>query len=168
MTAAVDSALSERAKEIVANIKRWDRQDIMELHGLLMELRKIVALFDQDPAWYISREQVPSVPLPPELPIDSIWGCDLHGICLVKNEHEFVFKARSTADLAPHIHFDPSVGVNPLEVLRAADKKRITIQLSQREYAGLQRAMLQDEEPKVASWVRELILREIKGRGIKF
>ncbi|MBN8549860.1 MAG: hypothetical protein J0M12_11145, partial [Deltaproteobacteria bacterium] len=59
-------------------------------------------------------------------------------------------------------------GASPLEVLRAADKKRITIQLSQREYAGLQRAMLQDEEPKVASWVRDLILREIKGRGIKY
>lgn len=168
MPVNVDSALSERSKEVVSAIKKWDRQDIMELHGLLSELRKIVALFDQDPAWYISREQIPTVPLPPELPVDSIWGCDLNGICLVKSEHEFVFKARAVADLAPHIQFDPGVGASPLEVLRGAEKKRITIQLSQREYAGLQRAMLQDEEPKVASWVRDLILREVKGRGIKF
>lgn len=168
MPEPVDNALSERSKELVAAIKNWDRQDIMELHALLVELRKIIALFDQDPAWYISREQIPSVPLPPELPTDSIWGCDLHGICLLKSENEFVFKARAVSDLAPHVDFDPTRGASQLEVLRGSKKKRITVQLSQREYAAMLRAMMQDEEPKVAGWVRELILKEVEARGIKF
>lgn len=166
MSTNVDTALSERSKEIVAAIKSWDRQDIMELHALFQELRKIVALFDQDPTWYISREEVPTVPLPPGMPQEQIWGCDLNGICLVKHEHEFTFKARAVADLAPHVDFDPAVA-GSLEVLKGAQKKRVTIQVTQREYAGILRAMLQDEEPKIAAWVRKLLLKELDRRGIK-
>lgn len=167
MTANIDTALSARSKEIVAAIKAWDRQDIMELHQLFVELRKILTLFDQDPSWYIAREDVPTVPLPAELPPESIWGCDLNGICLVKHEREFTFRARAVSDLAPHLEFDPFASPAPLEVLRGAHKKRITIQLTQREYAGMLRAMAQDEETKIASWTRKLILKELQLRDIK-
>ncbi len=167
METNVDSALSERVKQVVAGIKSWDRQDIMELHALLTELRKLAAIFDQDPDWYLSREDIPTLALPPGVPLESIWGCDLHGICLVKHEHNFTFKARSLADLNPNpdsLDWDPR---SPIEVLRGAQKKRITVQLSPREYAGVIRAMTEDEEPKVASWVRNVIVRALTGRGIK-
>lgn len=166
MNANVDAALSDRSKELVAAIKSWDRQDIMELHGLLAELRKIVALFDQDPTWYVSREDIPTVPLPPGMPAESVWGCDLNGICLVKHDTDFAFKARAVADLAPDVEFDPAV-VGSLEALKGTQKKRITIQVTQREYAGILRAMLQDEEPKIAAWLRKLVIKELERRGIK-
>lgn len=168
MNVNVDTALSEKVKAVVAAIKAWDRQDIMELYEHLGELRKLTALFDQDPTWYINREDVPSLAIPAEVPKESIWGCDLHGICLIKHPDEFTFKARSLADISPSPgNVDLQSTRAPLEALRGAQKKRITVQLSPREYAGVIRAMTEDEEPKVASWVRTVIVRALNGRGIK-
>ncbi|MFM1848582.1 MAG: hypothetical protein RL417_2056 [Pseudomonadota bacterium] len=168
MSVDVDTALSDRVRHVVASIKTWDRHDIMELHGLLMELKKIVALFDQDPGWYITRTQVPAMPLPAGVPEESIWGCDMNGVCLVKRDDEFSFKARAVADLAPGVVFDTERGLNPREILVGVGrKKRISVQLPHREYAAMLRAMRQDEEVKVASWVRNLIVKELKGRKIE-
>jgi len=167
MSVEVDTALSERVRCVVASIKTWDRHDIMELHGLFMELKKITALFDQDPAWYITRTQVPSMPLPAGIIEDSIWGCDMNGVCLVKRDDEFSFKARAATDLAPGAVFDAERGLGPSEILAGVGrKKRITVQLPHREYTAMLRAMRQDEEVKVASWVRAVILKELKSRKI--
>jgi hypothetical protein len=168
MSVDVDTALSDRVRHVVAAIKTWDRHDIMELHGLLMELKKITALFDQDPDWYITRTQVPTMPLPAGVPEEAIWGCDLSGVCLVKRVDEFAFKARAATDLAPGVIFDADRGLNPREILAGVGrKKRITVQLPHREYAAMLRAMRQDEEVKVASWVRTLIVKELKSRKIE-
>lgn len=163
----VDTALSERAKLTVAKIKSWDRQDIMELHGWLMELKKIVALFDQDPTWYIASNQIPTVPLPKEIGAEEVWGCDLHGICLVKERTEFTFRARSLSELVPGSAAAAASADRQLELLRSTKKHRVTVQFSQREYAGIVRAMNQDEEPKIARWIRATLLKEIHLRGIK-
>jgi hypothetical protein len=70
--------------------------------------------------------------------------------------------------LAPGVIFDADRGLNPREILAGVGrKKRITVQLPHREYAAMLRAMRQDEEVKVASWVRTLIVKELKSRKIE-
>jgi hypothetical protein len=64
--------------------------------------------------------------------------------------------------------FEADRGLNPREVLAGVGrKKRITVQLPHREYAAMLRAMRQDEEVKVASWVRKIIVKELKGRKLE-
>ena len=156
-----EASRAARLKEVAGLIRRWDRRSILELHGLLTELRNLAESFGQNPEWYVEPETIPSAPLPATALSTGILASDVHGICLVRPAEGGPYAVRALRELFP----DALTGPHPLAErpvpLPPVRSKRITVTFSHEEYLGILRGMAEESEPRIAAWIRRALQRDL-------